>query len=69
MRQQIDYREAQPQTNLQWSKEILAKEIIKVLPEFQVSDIIKKRERVHRWKESELSEILAIVATFTTGDS
>ena len=48
MRQQIDYREAQPQTNLQWSKEILAKEIIKVLPEFQVSDIIKKTERVHR---------------------
>ena len=32
------------------SKEILAKEIIKVFPQFQVSDIIEKIERAHRKK-------------------
>ena len=50
------------------SKEILAKEIVKVLPQFQVSDIIEKIERALRSKESEFSEILAIIAKFTDWD-
>ena len=50
------------------SKEILAKEIVKVLPQFQVSDIIEKIERALRSKEPEFSEILAIIAKFTDWD-
>ena len=50
------------------NKEILSKEIIKVLPEFQVSDIINKIERADRSKESEFSEIPAIIAKFTDWD-
>ena len=43
-------------------------EIIKVLPEFQVSDIINKIESAHRSKESEFSEIPTIIAKFTDWD-
>ena len=50
------------------NKEILVKEIIKILPKFQVTDFIKKIERAHRSKKSELSEIPAIIAKFTNWD-
>ena len=38
------------------------------MPQFQVSDIIEKIERAHRSKESEFSEIPAIIAKFTDWD-
>ena len=49
------------------NKEIVSKEIIKVLPKFQVSNI-NKIERADRSKESEFSEIPAIIAKFTDWD-
>ena len=61
--QQQRYKESRDEI-----EEILAKEVIKLLPEFQVNDIIKKTERAHRSKESEFSEIPAIIGKFTDWD-
>ena len=51
----IPFQQQRHKESLDESKEILAKEIIKVLPQFQVSDIIEKIERAHRSIESEFS--------------
>ena len=63
--QNIPFQQQRHKESWDESKEILSKKIIKLLPEFQVSDIINNIEGTHRSKESEFSEIPAIIAKFT----
>ena len=52
----IPFQQQRPKESWDESKEVFVKEILKALPEFQVSDIIKKIKRAHRSSKSRFND-------------
>ena len=52
----IPFQQQRPKESWDESKEVLAKEILKALPEFQVSDIIQKIKRAHKSSKSKFND-------------